>query len=184
MKLAKEFFKIFCLGFISFVMVGCTLATKFEVYELFPVDNTHVALKTGDVKATLYLDTTEKRKLYIPLIYQKATEKEPYRLAITLSGNIDKIEVIQARIDINLGEEKKVFNLNRTDFEYSPLSDGTPYFYLKTDRHLDYPWEKISEVEFIFEFYGIKNGIKTKYQARKTFKPEFESFITNDAMSI
>lgn len=184
MKLAKEVFKIFCLSFILFVMAGCTIATKVEVYELFPVDNTHVALKTSDIKATLYLDATEKRKIYFPLIYQKAIEREPYRLAITLSGNIDNIEIIQANTHINLEKEKKVFPLSKEDFEYSPLSDGMPYFYLKTDTYLDYPWEEIKEIEFIFEFYGIKDGVKTKYQARKIFKPEYKSFITNDTISI
>ena len=179
--------RLFLSGlFISVVMLlsSCTLITDLEIYKLDPSDKTNVMLNDNNISVSVQLRVTGGAKLYIPIFYQKYIEKDPYRVLITIDGDIDDIEIIQSKALINQGEEAHVFNLSRTDFEYSPLSDGTPYFYLKKERYLDYPWEKISEVEFIFEFYGIKNGIKTKYQARKTFKPEFESFITNDAMSI
>jgi hypothetical protein len=180
----KKVRQILILACIGFYLSGCTAVTRFEVYELLPVDNDHVSLRTEDIVATLYLDTTDIRKLYVPLIYQKETQKEPYRVMITIEGDLTDIEIVGASIKINSGVKNVEVFMNRDDFEYKPLSDGTPYFYLKTDKYLDYPWKDIKEVEVVFDFFGIKDGQKTKYQARKIFKPHFESELTNDAMSV
>ena len=176
--------RVFIIIMIGFYLVGCTAVTKFETYKLSPVDNSRVALHVEDVEVTLYLDATEKRKLFFPLVYQKAIEKEPYRIAITIEGNLKDIEIVELIIQINSGIKNEIVRINRDSFENSPLPRELSYFYLKTDKYLNYPWKDIQEVEVIFDFYGIKDGQKTRYQARKIFKPHFESFFTNDAMSV
>ncbi len=175
---------ILLLGVV--LLSGCTVVTRFETYELSPEDNSRRASlsQRGDIKVTLYLQVTEKRKLVFPLIYQKSIEKEPYRVAITIGGDLEDIEIIQSKITINVGEQEKILALTRQDFEYSPYSDGAPYFYLKPNTYFDYPWKDIKEVEFIFEFYAIKNGVKTRYLARKIFKPVYKTLLDSDAMSI
>ena len=167
-----------------FILSGCTLITDLEIYKLVPKDEISIMLKEDNITATGRLIVTGDTKLYIPIFYQKYIEKNPYEILITIYGELDDIEVIQSRISINEGEEEKIYNLTRNDFEYSPLSDRRPFFYLKKETYLDYPWEKIQEVELIFEFYGIKDNQKTRYLAKKVFKPEYKSLITNDAMSI
>ncbi len=168
------------------LLSGCTVVTKFETYELSPESNRYLATlsQDGKVEVALYLHGTEKRKLVFPLIYQKAIEKEPYRFAIAINGDLEDIEIIQSKIIINLGEQEKTFVITRQDFEYLLRSDGTLRFYLKPDLYLDYPWKDIKEVEFIFEFYAIKNGVKTRYLARKIFKPVYKTLLDSDAMSI
>ena len=109
-------------------------------------------------------------------------EKEPYRIFISVRGYIDDIEPISAKYSINkqnfVDIEIKKANWGKTIWD-----DGEVKFYINTN-YLNTPWKDIEEVEFIFEFYGIKESTKTKYMAKKIFKPEFKSFITNDAMSI
>lgn len=174
--------KIFILSVLVLIS-GCTFITKLEIHRLVPLDGYQALVQAESVSVVSYLETTSKEKLIFPLIYKIATLKNPYRVVIYIKG-LKEIEILQAKIILNQGEEEKIFNLTRNDFEYSPLSDGTPYFYLKTRTFLDYPWEKIKEAEVIFEFNGIKDGVKTHYIAKKIFKPEFESLITNDALSI
>jgi len=178
--------RLFLRGlFISVVMLlsSCTLITNLETYKLVSNYQSESWEKQENVSVSISLRTTVKRKYLIPLIYKKSIQKDPYWVLIYIKGLKD-IEIIQAKVKLNSGKEERIFKITRDDFEYSPLSDGTPYFFLKTKTYLDYPWKKIKDAEVVLEFYGIKNGIKTKYQARKIFKPEFESFITNDAMSI
>ena len=166
-------------------LVGCTAATKFEVYKLEPNDNTYQALKDDKITVDMYLSGTEKRKVYVPLIYQKAVEKEPYLVMITVEGDkLGGVEVIESKIRIKTEKEEKYVAIDFKNFKNYRLINETPYFCPEIYKYLDYPWKDIQEVEVIFDFYGIKDGQKTRYQARKIFKPHFESFLTNDAMSV
>lgn len=81
------------------------------------------------------------------------------------------------KIGVNQG--KKIINIKPegSDFASSLLTDGTPYHYLKTDYFVGVEWEDIEEVEIELEFYGVKDGIETKYLAKKKFKPEFKKAI-------
>lgn len=169
----KRFFLLGVLVFISYFLLGCILVTKFETYSLEPESDSRVALKSNDVEVALYLNPTQKWKLYFPFIFDKIIGRNPYHIAIYIQGLTD-IEIIQCKTRLNDGEEERVFSLTQQDFGCDPLSDGRPYCYLKTAVFLEDEWESIKEAEVIFEFYGIKEGQKTHYMAKKIFKPKFE----------
>jgi hypothetical protein len=178
----RRIFLIGLLVFFSYFLLGCMLVTKFETYSLEPESDLNIGLETDDVTVSLYLDATRKWKLYFPFIFDKTVERNPYRIAIIIKKLID-IEIIQCKIRLNDGKEERVFNLTRQDFEYGLQLDGTPYFAIRPDIYLDDEWESIKEAELIFEFYGIKEGQKTHYMAKKIFKPKFEVLFTNLSMS-
>ncbi len=167
-----------------FLLSGCALVTRINCYAVCPIDENYSMIQSEDLSVTGELEITEKRKLFFPLIYEKSIWKGPYRLRLIIKGNVDDIEIISSKIIFNLGEQERILDLSKNDFEYEPLPDGTPLFYLKTHTDLDYPWKDIKEVDFIFEFYSIKNGIKTRYLAKKNFKPCFETMLIFDKYKV
>ena len=170
----KPFYKIL-LVFIALSISGCSLVTKFEVYKLNPEDKTHIALKEDDVEVDLYLDASEKKRIVFPLIYQKTLYKEPYRIFVSVIGNIDGLEPLEIRYSVN----KRPYNIlkqDQIDWKKSKRKDGLSR-YITEVNYLNYSWKNIQEVKIEFEFYGTKDGIKTKYLAKKIFKPEFKKAI-------
>lgn len=118
----KQILKLVLLNFILILITGCTLITKFDVYKLSPEGNNDYLLKEKNINVAIHLFRTESRKIILPLLYQKAIEKEPYQILISITGNIDKINPIHAKYSIN---EESFVNLNveKDEWQESILSD-------------------------------------------------------------
>jgi len=180
----KQLLKTVLLSCILFFITGCTLATKFEIYELWPNNGSPVSLTKDDIEVRLYLYPTETRQLILPLIYQKSKYNTPFRLVIHVDGNFEEIEPVMANCVINVNEKPLNYLITRTDFKKKVKNNRT-MFRINPDKYqLDFPGEQIEFVEFEFEFYVVNGKKRKKYRATNTFYPKVKKYITNDAMSI
>ena len=119
----------------------------------------------------IYNSVFEKEK--VSLLRDRIVKKEPFFYYLTIRGNFEKIEKINAFfiqnkkriIEIPITEER----LNNKKRNLKSKSDNYLFPHGQKQK-LPISWNKTKTLEVEVNFTGIKNGVKKQYKLRGSYK--------------